>query len=106
LRKSLELLPISNSPKSWERFPLSPKREGRGEGKVIIQIFRPAQFEMSAAFPLILTFSPGEKEQRLYISTSRKPVGPLTAQNSPRHCKRHTVIGFFDFFTAPEFPSR
>jgi hypothetical protein len=30
---------------------------------------------MSAAFPLILTFSLGEKEQQLYISTCAKTSG-------------------------------
>jgi len=33
---------------------------------------------MSAAFPLILTFSLGEKEQQLNILVSREPFEPLT----------------------------
>jgi hypothetical protein len=52
-------MPVS---KRCERFSLSPKGEGRGEGEMVIQISRPARFEMSVAFPLILTFSLGEKE--------------------------------------------
>jgi hypothetical protein len=40
--------------------------------EVVVQISGPAHFEMSAAFPLILTFSLGEKEQQLHISTFAK----------------------------------
>jgi hypothetical protein len=51
-----------------------PKGEGRGEGEVVVQISGPAHFEMSAAFPLILTFSLGEKEQQLDMSAFAKAI--------------------------------
>ncbi|HTB85512.1 MAG TPA: hypothetical protein VK742_17830 [Candidatus Sulfotelmatobacter sp.] len=53
---------------------------------------------MSAVFPLILTFSLGEKEQPLHISTfaktSRAADRSLTVHNSPGRYKRHIIIRF------------
>jgi hypothetical protein len=43
---------------------------------------------MNIAFPLILTFSPEEKEQQLAISTFAKSSGPLAVYNSPRRWER------------------
>jgi hypothetical protein len=55
--------------KTLGALPPLPKGEGRGEGEVIIHFFERRQCEISAAFPLILTFSLREKEQQLDIST-------------------------------------
>jgi len=55
--------------KRCERFSLSP-RERAGVGSEHPN-FTPAQSEMSNAFPLILTFSLGEKVQQLTISILR-----------------------------------
>ena len=45
-----------------------------GEGEMVIQISSHAKFDMNAAFPLVLTFSLGEKKQQLDISTFAKTI--------------------------------
>jgi hypothetical protein len=61
---------------------------------VVIKILSPHEFEMSAAFPLILTFSLGRRNSSCTFLPSRKSVEPLTAQNSPERCKHYTIVGF------------
>jgi hypothetical protein len=47
---------------------------------------------MSAAFPLILTFSLGEKEQQLHISTFAKRSEPLTRFIGTESAWKHLII--------------